>query len=75
MAALSGAADWLIKFASRFLFVSQPVEMGRVLGIVYPANATHLIKKAGLSQATGQTNEFLLKFGQMQSAMSVITGV
>ncbi len=31
----------------RFLFASQPAVMGKVLGIVYRAIATHLTRKAG----------------------------
>jgi len=39
--------------------------MGRVLGIVYRAIATHLIKKAGLTRATAETGAMILnqRFG------------
>ena len=36
-----------VPFPLRFLFASQPAVMGKVLGIVYRAIATHLIRKAG----------------------------
>lgn len=54
-----------VPFALRFQFASQPTEMGKVLGIVYRAIATHLIKKAGLTHATGQTGAVTLiqRFG------------
>ena len=54
--------QWVLSvpYALRFLFASQPAVMGRVLGIVYRVIATHLIKKAGLSHATGQTGAVTL---------------
>jgi len=59
--------QWVLSvpFALRFLFASQPAEMGKVLGIVYRTIATHLIKKAGLTHATGQTGAVTLiqRFG------------
>ena len=36
-----------VPFPLRFLFASQPAVMGKVLGIVYRALATHLTRKAG----------------------------
>lgn len=41
--------QWVLSFPYplRFLFATRPAIMGRVLGIVYRAIATHLIKKAG----------------------------
>jgi hypothetical protein len=42
-------------FQLRFLYASRPELMGKVLGIVYHAIASHLIKKAGLTQKTTQT--------------------
>jgi hypothetical protein len=49
----------------RFLFASRPQLMGRVLGIVYRAISTHLIKKSGLTQKTAQTGAVTLiqRFG------------
>jgi hypothetical protein len=46
---------------------------GRVLGIVYRAIATHLIKKAGLTWATAETGAVTLiqRFG---SALNLKTG-
>ena len=35
-----------VPFPLRFLLASQPAVMGRVLGIVYRAIATHLTRKA-----------------------------
>ena len=59
--------QWVLSvpFALRFRFASQPAEMGKVLGIVYRTIATHLIKKAGLTHATGQTGAVTLiqRFG------------
>ena len=37
----------LLPFPLRFLFARQPAVMGKVLGIVYRAIATHLTRKAG----------------------------
>jgi len=52
-------------FQLRFLFASRPELMGKVLGIVYRAIASHLIKKAGLTQKTAQTGAVTLiqRFG------------
>ena len=36
-----------VPFPLRFLFARDPAVMGKVLGIVYRAIATHLIRKAG----------------------------
>jgi hypothetical protein len=48
-----------------FLFASQPVVMGKVLGVVYRTIATHLTKKAGFTKATSQTGAVTLiqRFG------------
>ncbi|ODB87144.1 hypothetical protein A3195_16585 [Candidatus Thiodiazotropha endoloripes] len=47
------------------LFASRPQRMGRVLGIVYRAISSHLIKKAGFTQKTAQTRAVTLiqRFG------------
>ncbi len=52
-------------FPLRFLFASQPAVMGKVLGIVYQAIATHLIRKAGYTRTTAQTGAVTLiqRFG------------
>jgi hypothetical protein len=59
--------QWVLSvpFAIRFLFAANPAVMGRVLGIVYRAIATHLINKAGLTWATAQTGAVTLiqRFG------------
>ncbi len=49
----------------RFLSASQPAVMGKVLGIVYRAIATHLSHKAGYTKATAQTDAVTLiqRFG------------
>ena len=49
--------QWVLSFPCplRFLFASRPESRGRVLGIVYRAIATHLVKKAGCSQDTART--------------------
>ncbi len=39
-------------FQLRFLFASRPQLMGRVLGIVYRAISSHLIRKAGFTRKT-----------------------
>ncbi|MEE8428607.1 MAG: hypothetical protein V3S33_03805 [Gammaproteobacteria bacterium] len=45
-----------LKVVSRvLLFTSQPAMMGRWLGIVCRAIATHFIKQAGLTQVAGRT--------------------
>jgi len=47
--------QWVLSvpFQLRMLFASQPAVMGRVLGIVYRAIATHLSHKAGFSLHAG----------------------
>jgi hypothetical protein len=44
-----------VPFPLRFLFASQPKVMGKVLGIVYRAIATHLTHKAGYTKSTAHT--------------------
>ena len=59
--------QWVLSFPYplRFLFASRPAIMGKVLGIVYRAIATHLIKKAGFSCTTARTGAVTLiqRFG------------
>ena len=52
-------------FPLRFLFASRPAIMGRVLGTVYRAIATHLRRKAGYTKASAQTGAVTLiqRFG------------
>ena len=45
---------------ARFLFASRPDVMGKVLGIVYRAIATHLSHKAGYTKASSQTGAVTL---------------
>ena len=49
-----------IPFALRYLFATHPAVMGQVLGIVYRAIASHLIKAAGYHHATAQTGAVTL---------------
>ncbi len=44
-----------VPFPLRFLFASRPAIMGKVLGIVYRAIATHLSRKAGFTKTTSHT--------------------
>jgi len=46
--------QWVLSFPFplRFLFASQPIIMGKVLGIVYRAIATHVTRKAGYTKTT-----------------------
>jgi len=59
--------QWVLSvpFPLRFLFASQPAVMGKVLGIVYRAIATHLTHKAGYTKATAQAGAVTLiqRFG------------
>ena len=59
--------QWVVSFLYplRFLFASRPEVMGKVLGIVYCAIATHLVKKAGMTQRTAHTGAVTLiqRFG------------
>ena len=59
--------QWVLSvpFALRYLFATDPAVMGQVLGIVYRAIATHLIKAAGFTHATAQTGAVTLiqRFG------------
>jgi hypothetical protein len=59
--------QWVLSvpFPLRFLFAAQPAVMGKVLGIVYRAIATHLRRKAGYTKATAQTGAVTLiqRFG------------
>ena len=54
--------QWVLSFPFplRFLFASHPAIMGRVLGIVYRAIATHLIHKAGYTRKTAHTGAVTL---------------
>ncbi len=54
-----------VPFPLRFLFASQPAVMGKVLGIVYRAIATHLTHKAGFTKPMAQTGAVTLiqRFG------------
>ena len=49
-----------VPFPLRFLFARDPAVMGKVLGIVYRAIATHLIRKAGHTKTTAQTGAVTL---------------
>jgi hypothetical protein len=64
--------QWVLSvpFPLRFLFASQPVVMGKVLGIVYRIIATHLTKKAGFTKTTSQTGAITLiqRFGSAGEA-------
>ncbi len=59
--------QWVLSvpFPLRFLFAARPKIMGEVLGIVYRAIATHLIKKAGYTKTTAHTGAVTLiqRFG------------
>ena len=59
--------QWVLSvpFPLRYLFATEPAAMGAVLGIVYRAIASHLVRKAGLSHATGRTGAVTLtqRFG------------
>ena len=60
--------QWVLSFPFqlRFLFASRPELMSKVLGIVYRAIASHLIKKAGLTQKMAKTGAVTLiqRFGR-----------
>jgi hypothetical protein len=59
--------QWVLSFPFqlRFLFASRPELMGKALGIVHRAIASHLVKKAGKTQKTAQTGSVTLiqRFG------------
>jgi len=59
--------QWVLSvpFQLRLLFASQPAVMGKVLGIVYRAIATHLTHKAGFPKAAADTGAVTLiqRFG------------
>jgi hypothetical protein len=59
--------QWVLSFPFqwRFLLASRPQLMGRVLGIVYRAIPSHLIKKAEFTRKTAQTGAVTLiqRFG------------
>ena len=54
--------QWVLSvpFPLRLLFASQPAVMGKVLGIVYRAIATHLTRKAGYTKTTAHTGAVTL---------------
>ncbi len=54
--------QWVISFPFplRYLFAAHPQAMGKVLGIVYRAIATHLVHKAGL-QLKNVTDQLIYK--------------
>ena len=59
--------QWVLSFPYqlRFLFATRPAIMGQVLGIVYRAIATHLIKQTGHTHKTARTGAVTLiqRFG------------
>jgi hypothetical protein len=59
--------QWVLSFPFplRFLFASKPAVMGKVLGIVHRAIATHLTRKAGFTKPMAQTGAVTLvrRFG------------
>jgi hypothetical protein len=59
--------QWVLSvpFPLRYLFATDPVAMGAVLGIVYRAIAAHLVRKAGFTQRRGRTGAVTLiqRFG------------
>jgi hypothetical protein len=59
--------QWVLSvpFPLRYLFATDPVAMGAVLGIAYRAIAAHLVRKAGLTQKTGRSGAVTLiqRFG------------
>jgi len=59
--------QWVLSFPFplRFLFASKPAVMGKVLGIVYRAIATHLTHKAGFTKPMAKTGAVTLiqRFG------------
>jgi len=59
--------QWVLSvpFQLRFLFASQPAIMGKALGIVYRAIATHITKKAGYTKPIAHTGAVTLiqRFG------------
>jgi len=59
--------QWVLSvpFPLRFLFATEPAALTAVLGIVYRAISTHLIRKAGLKQSAAQTGAVTLiqRFG------------
>ncbi len=54
--------QWVLSvpFPLRYVFASKPAVMGKVLGIVHRAIATHLIRKAGCIKSTAQTGAVTL---------------
>ena len=59
-----------------FKLASQPTDIETVLGIVYRARATHLIRKTGLTHVKGQTGTvpFIQRFGSgLKSSTSTST--
>jgi len=59
--------QWVLSclYPLRFLFASRPAIMDQVLGIVYRCIATHLVRKAGLTNKEAQTGAVTLiqRFG------------
>ena len=59
--------QWVLSvpFALRYLFATHPAVMGQVMGIVYRAISSHLIKAAGYHKSTAQTGAVTLiqRFG------------
>ncbi len=59
--------QWVLSvpFPLRFLFAAEPAAMGEALALVWRAISAHLLKKAGLTRATGQAGAVTLiqRFG------------
>jgi hypothetical protein len=60
--------QWVLSFPFqlRFLFASRPELMGKALGIVHRAIASHLVKKSGKTQNTAKAGSVTLiqRFGR-----------
>ena len=54
--------QWVLRvpYQLRFLFASQPAIMGKALGIIYRAIATHINNKAGHTKTTAHTGAVTL---------------
>ena len=65
--------QWVLTFPYplRFLFAAQPQVLGRVLGVVYRAISTHLLKRTGFTVASGAKTGAVTLIQRFGSALNL----
>ena len=55
----------------RFLFAARPQVLGQILGVVYRAISTHLLKRTGFTVACGARTGAVTLIGRFGSALNL----